>query len=62
MSVNQLAVSAVLTIYLFVGASLEERRLVMEFGTAYEDYGARTPMIVPFTSRGRRTPEKRSQP
>jgi protein-S-isoprenylcysteine O-methyltransferase Ste14 len=62
MSLNQLAVSAVLTLYLFVGARLEERRLVMEFGSVYEDYRARTPMIVPFTSRGKRMQGKRSTP
>jgi protein-S-isoprenylcysteine O-methyltransferase Ste14 len=62
MSVNQLAVSAVLTIYLFVGARLEERRLLMEFGTAYEDYSARTPMILPFTSGGSRMQGRSSTP
>ena len=59
MSVNQLAISAVLTIYLFAGAILEERRLVKEFGGAYEDYRSRTPMIIPFTRRGARLQDKR---
>jgi protein-S-isoprenylcysteine O-methyltransferase Ste14 len=54
MSVNQLAVNVVLTIYLFVGATLEERRLVREFGTVYEDYRGRTPMIIPRMRRGQR--------
>jgi protein-S-isoprenylcysteine O-methyltransferase Ste14 len=54
MSLNQLAVSVVLTIYLFVGASLEERRLVREFGVAYEDYRGRTPMIIPRMRRRKR--------
>jgi protein-S-isoprenylcysteine O-methyltransferase Ste14 len=62
MSVNQFAASAVLTIYLFVGATLEERRLVREFGTVHEDYSGRTPMIIPFTRRGKRMQEKRSKP
>jgi protein-S-isoprenylcysteine O-methyltransferase Ste14 len=47
MTSNLLTVSAVLTIYLFIGARLEERRLVDEFGTAYEEYRLQTPMIVP---------------
>jgi protein-S-isoprenylcysteine O-methyltransferase Ste14 len=61
MSVNQLTVSTVLTVYLFVGAILEERRLVKEFGSAYEDYRRNTPMIIPFTRRGKRMQEKSSK-
>jgi protein-S-isoprenylcysteine O-methyltransferase Ste14 len=61
MSVNQLAVNIVLTVYLFVGAILEERRLVKEFGAAYESYRASTPMMIPFTHRGRQTESKRSR-
>jgi protein-S-isoprenylcysteine O-methyltransferase Ste14 len=62
MSVNQLTVNLVLTIYLFVGAILEERRLVMEFGAVYESYRTNTPMIIPFTRRGAQRQEKRSKP
>jgi len=47
MTVNLLTVSAVLTIYVFIGALLEERRLLQEFGTSYEEYRTQTPMIVP---------------
>ncbi|MFH1185345.1 MAG: isoprenylcysteine carboxylmethyltransferase family protein [Chloroflexota bacterium] len=47
MTVSVLTVYSVLTIYLFVGALLEERRLLQEFGAAYEDYRAHTPMIIP---------------
>lgn len=54
MSVNQLAVSATLTGYLFAGAILEEQRLVGEFGAAYEDYRRTVPMIIPFTGSRQR--------
>jgi protein-S-isoprenylcysteine O-methyltransferase Ste14 len=47
MTVNVFTLFALLSIYLFVGATLEERRLVNEFGEAYEEYRRRTPMIVP---------------
>ena len=47
MSVNLLTVFIVLSIYLFVGASFEERRLLSEFGTQYDEYRQRTPMIIP---------------
>ena len=47
MSLNQLVLSIVLTAYLFVGATLEERRLVREFGNAYLEYRKKTPMIFP---------------
>lgn len=59
MTVNQLTVSAVLTIYLFVGAILEERRLVRDFGAVYEDYRRDTPMIIPLARRATRTQERR---
>jgi protein-S-isoprenylcysteine O-methyltransferase Ste14 len=62
MSVNQFAVSAVLTIYLYVGAILEERRLVREFGSRYGDYRDSTPMIIPLPRRGKRREEKPSKP
>jgi protein-S-isoprenylcysteine O-methyltransferase Ste14 len=47
MTVNVFTLFALLSVYLFVGATLEERRLVKEFGHAYEEYRQTTPMIVP---------------
>jgi protein-S-isoprenylcysteine O-methyltransferase Ste14 len=44
-----LVVNAALTIYILVGAFFEERKLRREFGQAYIDYAAVTPMLVPFT-------------
>jgi protein-S-isoprenylcysteine O-methyltransferase Ste14 len=43
--------SASLTIvYIYVGATLEEKRLLQQFGKKYEQYRAKTPMLIPFTS------------
>lgn len=47
MTVNLLALNAGLTIYIVIGALIEERKLAREFGEAYERYKARTPMLVP---------------
>ncbi len=51
MSANQLTVTIAFTLYLFVGALIEERRLVAEFGEAYTAYRSRTPMIIPRVRR-----------
>ncbi len=51
MSANQLTVTIALTLYLFVGALFEERRLAGEFGEAYAAYKSRTPMIIPRVRR-----------
>ena len=53
MSVNMLTVYIALSIYLFVGANFEERRLLSEFGAQYEAYRQRTPMIIPRLWSGR---------
>lgn len=47
MGVNLLAMNIGLTVYILVGASLEERKLQREFGLAYAEYRKRTPMLVP---------------
>ncbi|KAF0107876.1 MAG: hypothetical protein FD146_1507 [Anaerolineaceae bacterium] len=49
MTVNALAINAALTVYVIVGAIFEERKLRREFGQAYADYAAVTPMFIPFT-------------
>jgi protein-S-isoprenylcysteine O-methyltransferase Ste14 len=48
MTINVLALYLGLTVYIIIGAYLEEGRLVQEFGAAYEDYKKGTPMLVPF--------------
>jgi protein-S-isoprenylcysteine O-methyltransferase Ste14 len=47
MTLNQLIVYICATIYIFVGAYFEERKLLREFGAAYAEYKAATPMIIP---------------
>jgi len=47
MTVNILSLIIVLSIYLVVGAILEERRLTHEFGGAYAEYQKRVPMLLP---------------
>jgi protein-S-isoprenylcysteine O-methyltransferase Ste14 len=62
MTLNQLVVTIVFSGYFFVGAVLEERRLVQEFGEAYITYRAKTPMILPRLRRRPRThPDNRAE-
>ena len=42
-----LVASGVLTVYLFVGTLLEERKLLHEFGDAYRTYQSRVSMFMP---------------
>jgi len=46
-----IVVNIVLTIYVFVGTCLEEKKLVIEFGETYKNYQNEVPMIIPFTKR-----------
>jgi len=45
---NLLALNIGLTLYLLIGAWLEERKMVAEFGEAYRQYQQRVPMLVPY--------------
>jgi protein-S-isoprenylcysteine O-methyltransferase Ste14 len=56
MTVNILSVNLSLTLYIVIGAYFEERKLRHEFGQAYADYQAVTPMLIPFTKGNSRTP------
>ena len=47
MTANLLALFALLSVYLYVGAKFEERRLVHEFGDDYRQYQQRVPMLFP---------------
>lgn len=47
MTSNLLALNIGMTAYIFLGATLEERKLEGEFGEAYTQYKARTPMLIP---------------
>jgi len=59
MTANLLAVNLSLTIYIFIGAIFEERKLHREFGEAYASYAAQTPMFLPFFGRNK-MPKKSS--
>lgn len=47
MTSNLLALSLGITVYILVGAVLEERKLRKEFGESYIEYQRRTPMLIP---------------
>jgi protein-S-isoprenylcysteine O-methyltransferase Ste14 len=54
-----------LTVYIFVGAGFEERRLLSEFGADYASYRSQTPMILPglnLRRPKRRTPVSLKKP
>ena len=52
-TVNSFIVYSSLTVYIFVGAFFEERKLIREFGNAYVDYKTSTPMLIPGLKFGR---------
>ncbi len=52
-TINSFVVYFSLTIYILVGAFFEERKLIREFGDAYVDYKASTPMLIPGLKFGR---------
>jgi protein-S-isoprenylcysteine O-methyltransferase Ste14 len=51
MTLNLLTLFVILTIYLIVGAKLEEQRLIREFGDQYREYQRRVPMLIPNLGR-----------
>jgi len=51
-SLNQFVAYTTLSIYLLIGAYFEERKLLREYGQAYAEYKARTPMLIPFLRLG----------
>jgi protein-S-isoprenylcysteine O-methyltransferase Ste14 len=44
---NLLAMNFGLTVYILIGATIEERKLLRKFGEAYAKYRSRTPMLIP---------------
>lgn len=44
-----IVVNIVLTVYIIIGTILEEKKLVLEFGDAYNEYKKQVPMLIPFT-------------
>ena len=51
MTLNLLMLFVMLTIYLVVGAKLEEKRLLHEFGDGYREYQGRVSMLLPIPRR-----------
>ena len=47
MSMNMALFYAALTLYIFIGARFEERKLLSEYGEAYRAYRQEVPMLVP---------------
>ena len=47
MTLNLLTIFIWLTLYLIVGAKLEEKRLLVEFGDQYREYQQQVPMLIP---------------
>ena len=47
MTANRMVLVVSLTIYIVIGAIFEERKLLRDFGSAYAEYSARTPMFIP---------------
>jgi len=47
MTLNRLALWVVFSLYLVIGAFFEEQKMVKDFGQAYVDYKAKTPMLLP---------------
>ncbi len=46
-----LTVSLCISLYLIVGTKLEEQKLLKEFGSQYEDYIQKVPMLLPFLKK-----------
>jgi protein-S-isoprenylcysteine O-methyltransferase Ste14 len=44
---NLLALNIGFTVYILIGAQIEERKLLREFGDSYAKYRSRTPMLIP---------------
>jgi protein-S-isoprenylcysteine O-methyltransferase Ste14 len=53
MTIGHLIFAAGMTVYIFIGVSLEERDLVRAHGRAYADYRRHVPMLLPIR-RGKR--------
>jgi protein-S-isoprenylcysteine O-methyltransferase Ste14 len=60
MTMNLLVACIGLTAYLFIGAHYEERKLSRIFGRPYDEYKARTPMMIPLLMLGRRSAKAKS--
>jgi methanethiol S-methyltransferase len=48
---NGLALRAAFTLYFIIGAMVEEKKLVEEFGDDYRSYRMKTPMLIPWPKK-----------
>jgi protein-S-isoprenylcysteine O-methyltransferase Ste14 len=48
LTLDRLALNVVITLYFWIGAYYEERRLAANFGEAYREYQRRVPYLLPF--------------
>ena len=46
-TVNSFTLYVGATIYILIGATFEERKLLREFGAVYAEYKSKTPMLIP---------------
>jgi protein-S-isoprenylcysteine O-methyltransferase Ste14 len=51
MSLDRLMLAAVWTTWILIGALLEERDLISDFGDAYRQYRAQVPILIPWRGR-----------
>ncbi|MEI6289924.1 MAG: isoprenylcysteine carboxylmethyltransferase family protein, partial [Chloroflexota bacterium] len=47
MTVNSLVLWIIFTLYIFIGAYFEEKKLLIEYGQSYNEYMAKVPMFIP---------------
>lgn len=48
LSVSTILINMVISVYFIIGAILEERKLVLEFGEKYREYQQRVSMLIPW--------------
>jgi protein-S-isoprenylcysteine O-methyltransferase Ste14 len=56
MTINLLTTYFLFTLYFYWGSFFEERRLLAEFGSVYQDYQQRVPRLLPFRFKFYRPP------
>jgi protein-S-isoprenylcysteine O-methyltransferase Ste14 len=52
MTINLLTTYILFSLYFYIGSFFEERRLLAEFGAAYQAYQQRVPRLIPWTLGG----------
>jgi protein-S-isoprenylcysteine O-methyltransferase Ste14 len=47
MTTSVMAMNLALTVYIYIGSSFEEQRLVAEYGQSYQQYQKQVPRLIP---------------